>query len=309
MATIQAERNRAIEIRNLVETRNERWRLGVIGRSILSACAVAGLVVLPAEAGDGTWDGGGSQPVGQAIWGGNNNWNPNGAIANGTGYTATFGTAFVNGYRITVNTARTIGHIVFNDPADASDLTLSEHVNLYTLTLDVVTGTPTINVTQTNRTLTIESRLGGSDGLAKIGPGTLMLGNANIYAGATVVSNGTLRLGADNSLNAGNNVVLAVGALDMGGYTNQVGTLELTGAATLVLGSGSLSFADSSAVAWSGTLTLTGQLVQRTVRFGTSASALTGAQLKKITYEEGALGLDADGYLVGGWRGTVLIVR
>jgi autotransporter-associated beta strand protein len=97
-----------------------------------------------------------------------------------------------------VNTARTIGHIVFNEPANANDMTLRKHVNDYILTLDLTNGTPTaptINVTQANRTFTIFPRVGGTDGLAKTGPGTLVLSNANLYTGPTKIQAGILTLG------------------------------------------------------------------------------------------------------------------
>ncbi len=47
---------------------------------------------------------------------------------------------------------------------------------------------------QAARTVTIQSVIAGTNGLAKAGPGTLILTNANTYTGWTVVSNGTLKL-------------------------------------------------------------------------------------------------------------------
>ena len=68
-------------------------------------------------------------------------------------------------------------------------------------------------------------------------------------------------------------------------------------------------FADSSAVNWTGTLTLAGTLKSQTVRFGTSASALTADQLQKIDINGSAVKLDAEGYLRYATTGVYLIVR
>lgn len=117
--------------------------------------AVLALSAPPVSAADGIWDGGGAQALNQGIWGGVNNWNPNGAIANGIGFTANFGTAFTNGPTCIVNTNRTIGNITYNDPADANNFILGRHATDFILTLNVNSGAPQINVTQAGRTLTI----------------------------------------------------------------------------------------------------------------------------------------------------------
>jgi len=62
-----------------------------------------------------------------------------------------------------------------------------------------------------------------SGGLTKLGPGTLALNAANTYSGPTVVSNGTLRLGAGGlTLSALTPITIANGTLDLGGasFTN-----------------------------------------------------------------------------------------
>ena len=91
-----------------------------------------------------------------------------GVEADGTDFTANFTGVDINGARtITLDTARTIGNITFTDATTSShDLTIS---GANTLTLDRTTGTPTIDVTQSGRTLTISSVIAGNDGLTKTG--------------------------------------------------------------------------------------------------------------------------------------------
>lgn len=124
----------------------------------------------------------------------------------------------------------------------------------------------------------------------------LVFAGSNTYSGATTVNNGLLRLGADGAIRSASPVILAGGTLDMGRFTNTAGTLAVTGAGTLVLGPGALSFANSSGVAWPGELTLAGDLGAASVRFGADSSGLTSAQLAKIHYS-GQLYLDTNGYL------------
>jgi hypothetical protein len=192
----------------------------------------AGLVlaVSSLSAADGTWDGGGAQALNQGIWGGTNNWNPNGAIADGIGFTAFFGTAFGNGYTCIVNTNRTIGNITYTDPANpaASDFTLARHATDYTLTLNVNTGLPRVSVTQEDRTMTIHPRVAGNDGLEKTGPGRLVLTNA------------TLLLRNPCLLNAGSEVTVNGGTLSGSGTIGGNVIINTAGSAAPGEGAGTL---------------------------------------------------------------------
>jgi fibronectin-binding autotransporter adhesin len=157
------------------------------------AAALAAMPAAPAAFAqtNGTWDGGG----GSAIWGGVNNWNPNGQIATGVGATATFGTAFTSGTNIQVNTNRTIGNI--NHNSTTTNITISQ-TNNSVFTLDVSSGSPTVTVGTAARTLTITAPISGNDGMTKAGAGTLVLSGTNLFSGTAIVSDGTLTLG--NSL-------------------------------------------------------------------------------------------------------------
>ncbi len=140
---------------------------------------------------DGTW-----------ITDGNGNWNDtanwqDGTIADGRGKTAFFTKNITANRTVTLDTARTIGNITFTIfTTSSNDLTISG-ANI--LTLDVTTGTPEINVTQTgNRQLTISSVISGSDGLKKVGPGILNLTGANTYTGTTSITDGILNFAGAN---------------------------------------------------------------------------------------------------------------
>lgn len=78
------------------------------------------------------------------------------------------------------------------------------------------------------------------------------------------------------------------------------GSLALAGDALVILeGDGAITFGDSSAAAWSGTLTIvdnTGR-VGSTVRFGTSSNGLTAAQLAGMTYNGHEAVLGSSGIL------------
>ncbi len=105
-------------------------------------------------------------------------------------------------------------------------------------------------------------------GLTKDGFGTLTLSNSNSYAGVTTVSVGTLKLGANGGgtntplgiAGAGNNTSVTAGAmLDLNGYT--LGTAELLtlngmGFGYNVFAPGALTNTSSTAVSYSGLITL-----------------------------------------------------
>lgn len=151
---------------------------------------------------------------------------------------------------------------------------------------------------------------GGSSGLNKTGAGTLELtGASNTYAGATNITAGTLRLGGSNKLPNTTNVTIEAATLDVGaGFTDTVGTLICTGAATINLGTGAtLVFADSNLEDWTGgTLNITGDFTNTSIKFTTSGG-LSAGQLAVISVNGSGTGtytLDPSGYLVPGGGGS-----
>jgi fibronectin-binding autotransporter adhesin len=170
-------------------------------------------------------------------------------------------------------------------------------------------GTHTFDISGSNTaTLNSTSVISGANfGITKIGTGTLNLSAANTYTGATNVDAGTLKLDANNVIPDASNVSIGTATLDADTRSDTAGTLDVTGTATINLGSGgTLVFANSSAVnsgTWAGTLNITvsGSLGATAIKFGSTSGGLTSGQLAKISVNNSGAGtytLDANGYLV-----------
>jgi hypothetical protein len=102
-----------------------------------------------------------------------------------------------------------------------------------------------------------------------------------VLADVTAVSIGNAALAIDN------------------GSTDTLGSLEVTGNATINLGTGAaLAFASDSP-AWSGTLTITGAFVSgSSLRFGTDANGLTSGQIAAISGPGlSNIAINSEGYL------------
>ncbi|MFZ4772352.1 MAG: autotransporter-associated beta strand repeat-containing protein, partial [Ferruginibacter sp.] len=106
--------------------------------------------------------------------------------------------------------------------------------------------------------------ISGSNPIATRGAGIVSLSGSNTYTGSTTINAGTLRLGAANTIPNTSNLTLNADGVTFStgattGNTDQLGTLDLEGNATLALGTGvhTLTFANSSSVSWNLTKTLT----------------------------------------------------
>jgi autotransporter-associated beta strand protein len=152
-------------------------------------------------------------------------------------------------------------------------------------------------------------------GFTRINSGTLVLNGA--ISGTIQVELGasggaaapTLTLGASNLINSGAKMELNIGTLNTGGFSQTMGAFTLKGVGNIDLGSGSsiLQFADSSAVAWTGSLTIknwSGDVVNGggtdQLFFGTTASGLTAGQLALVSF------LDPAGFTAGTYAASIL---
>ena len=156
--------------------------------------------------------------------------------------------------------------------------------------------------TDGSNTDTFSNVISGNGGITKTSTSKLVFSGANTYTGATNVDGGTLALGVNSALSSSTAVTIGNATLDAATFTNSVGTLDVTSTSVINLSAGgTLAFADSSAVSWTGgTLTITGTYVSgSSLRFGTTGSGLTPAQLALISKPGGgAVALNSSGYLV-----------
>ena len=150
--------------------------------------------------------------------------------------------------------------------------------------------------------------------LRKTGGGTLAQYGvfASRLAGAPVkIEAGTWLLCGTASPNQAYN--LAGGTLAAETDTdNTVGGLVVSSNGVIkVAADASLAFADSALIAWtgSGTVQVDADLTAEAVRFGSSASALTSQQLKRMRHGELKVKLDAGGYLRDRIDGTCITIR
>jgi fibronectin-binding autotransporter adhesin len=171
------------------------------------------------------------------------------------------------------------------------------------------------NATVTTATTNINGAIGGSGGVTFGGESTVpsvssainglyVLNASNTYSGpTTIMGNSTVRLGGNERISNSSTLVMAGGTLDLAGFSETLGGLDLDANATIALGaSNKISFGSSALLDWGAyTLNFTsvgGSLAADAVRFGTSSSALTVSQLSLITVNgAGGYGLDSNGFL------------
>jgi fibronectin-binding autotransporter adhesin len=141
--------------------------------------------------------------------------------------------------------------------------------------------------------------------------GTTVFSNVMTYNGPTIITNGgTLVLGTNNATPATSGLVLGGGTLLIGDATTRYSTtfasLTLTEDSTIDMGAngglGTLTFGDSSAISWNGTLTITNwQGVAATqsdvtkLLFGVGGlDSDQRAQIQFAGYEQGSLLIDGE---------------
>ncbi len=150
------------------------------------------------------------------------------------------------------------------------------------VTMDPASGTTTVSGS---------TPLLGMQTFTKTGAGNVTL-NQSIGAVNVVINQGTLLLGAPNQINSSANMTLAGGTFGTGGNNQSLGLLTLGANSTIDLGASAsvLRFLNSSAMAWSGTLTVnnwTGSYSgggQDQLSFGSTSGGLTTAQVANILF-------------------------
>ena len=171
-------------------------------------------------------------------WGTAGNWLSD-IVAIGSDSTADFNTLNLTAdTTVTLDSARTIGNLVFGDTdtSSAAGWTLTGSA----LTLAGTTPTITVNALGDMKTTTISAAVVGSAGLTKAGSGTLILTAANSYTGTTMVSEGTLQVSGQRYFNVGRTTTVASGAVfelndSNNTFTTLMPTSSVTGAGTFRL--------------------------------------------------------------------------
>ena len=86
----------------------------------------------------------------------------------------------------------------------------------------------TVDTSANDYTFTGAGQIAGDGGLTKVSPGVLNLQTVNTYGGGTVVSNGVLRVGAQNAISgtgAGDVAVYGSGVIDLAGFNDSIDAL------------------------------------------------------------------------------------
>ncbi len=165
--------------------------------------------------------------------------------------------------------------------------------NTHTYSGPIYLNSNTINLhTVGAGTLSFTGAISNTGGVKKIGVGTVVYAASNSYTGTTTITEGVLQYGAANTISNSSAIALDGGTFSTGattGFSDTVGTLQLTNSSTIALGTGvhTLSFAASNGVSWtpSKTLTITGwDGCNGKIVVGTSSTSLTSTQLAQITF-------------------------
>ncbi|HEY1379143.1 MAG TPA: autotransporter-associated beta strand repeat-containing protein, partial [Gemmataceae bacterium] len=186
---------------------------------ILLAALAAGALPGVAAAQSGTWT---QSVAGSYNWGDPANWS-GGTVASGANNTANFTAGLGGAVGVNLDTARTIGALVFDNQGTGFSYTIG---GTNALTLSNTTA-PTITV-NTGTTAVMAAPLAGTQGFTLSGPGTLALTNpANTLTGAITLAGAKLQLGAG----VGYNQKVVVGATST--FANSGITATMDGGTTL----------------------------------------------------------------------------
>jgi len=137
----------------------------------------------------------------------------------------------------------------------------------------------------------ISGVISGNGSLTKSGSGTLTLSGANTYIGTTTISAGTLALGGNDRLSDSTNVIVSGGTFDLGGSSDTVAGVQLTGG---TISSGTLtSTSDFDVQAGSVSAVLAGSVALNKTTAGTVTLSGTNTYDGITTVSAGTLTLSA----------------
>jgi autotransporter-associated beta strand protein len=165
-------------------------------------------------------------------------------------------------------------------------------------------------------TYTVSSNISGTGALNKTGSGTMALSGANTYSGGTVVSDGTLRINANERIGNASDLTVAGGTFNVQTFSETVANVTLvsgsitgTGTGTLTSSTFTLESGNATAIlagsgatmtkATAGTVTLTG------ANTFTGATTIDGGTLTVSSTSGSALGATSSVTVNSG--GTLLL--
>ena len=230
-----------------------------------SLLATTGVVsVMSTGPGSATWNLPGSGSWSNALA---SNWSP--AVPNASGAVATFGTAITAPATLSVDNAKTVGRMVFNN---ANGYTIAGGV-ADVITLADGAGTPEISVTLGSHTisapvvlgqnanvsagvgttLTISGGInGGTNSLTKTGAGTVNLDGSQSYAALNATAGTTTVDGAVGSATSAVSVTGAGTTLKFGTVSQTLSSLTIGAGSTVIFTSGAASFTGDEGKAFGG---------------------------------------------------------
>ncbi|MCP5556343.1 MAG: immunoglobulin domain-containing protein [Verrucomicrobiaceae bacterium] len=179
---------------------------------------------------NGTTAGAGANPVG--TWGTDDFWGDADGLATPTAWTpggdANFsaGTDAVGPFTVTISGNQSAGSVSFQE----GEVTLSGGI------LTMSDSTPNLNVEAP--LATIASTLSGTNGITKVGVGTLVLSGTNDFTGTVGISGGTLQIGSDSALGNAANPITLNGTLSTTASFDLPATRAMSGSGTIATATG-----------------------------------------------------------------------
>jgi autotransporter-associated beta strand protein len=173
------------------------------------------------------------------------------------------------------------GSLVFAGGTLRLGTTLTDDISLRTITLLDGGGTIDTNTIDLALANGVGSGLGG---LTKVGLGNLTLNAAATYTGATVVSGGTLTIGANNATGNGGALTVGAGAtLALGTSSISAGLVSTSGASPAITGTGTINASSGFFFSNTGDLTVDAVLAGSGGLFKNQTNILTVTGLNTYT--------------------------